>query len=184
MSPRYTSPESQAKAEAAWLAALRLQQFVYANISYEVSTTVAHATHIVKGWEAAGKVRRIATPQYGRASKITFEVIPEGEIRVLPAPGDAYDQMWTSMRKIGGFSPVDLASMCSVPVTVEEAAAYCRMLLTAGYLKVVQKAAPPNRPAIYRLINATGVRAPRVRRVACIVDPNRGTTLPLSEAQL
>lgn len=29
MSPRYTSPESSAKAEAAWLAALRLQQFVY-----------------------------------------------------------------------------------------------------------------------------------------------------------
>lgn len=179
----YTSPESLAKADAAWSAALRLQQFVYANISFEVSITVAHATHIVKGWEAAGKVRRIATPERGRASKITFEVIPADEIRALPEVGDAYEQMWTFMRKTGGFSAIDLAAMCSVPVTVDTASAYCRALLTGGYLKVVQKAAPPNRLAIYRLVNATGIRPPRLRRVACIVDPNRGTTLPLSEAQ-
>jgi hypothetical protein len=180
---QYRSEASHAKADAAWLAALRLQQFVYANISYEVQISVAHATHIVKAWEAAGKVRRISCPARGRANKITFEVIPAAEIRVTPTPGDAYEQMWTFMRKTGGFSPVDLVAMCSVPVTQEEAASYCRMLLTAGYLKVVQKAAPPHRPAIYRLINATGIRPPRARRIACVVDPNLGTTLPLSEIQ-
>lgn len=178
----YKSPAGLAIIDAAWTAALRLQQFGYAEIASEVSIDVKRATQIIRVWEGQGRLRVIRGGVNGRPRKI-FEVIPEGEIRTPPAPGDAYDQMWTFMRKTGGFSPVDLASMCSVPVTVEEAAAYCRMLLTAGYLKVVQKAAPPHRAAIYRLINATGVRAPRARRVACIVDPNRGTTLPLSEAQ-
>lgn len=180
MSKAYASPEALAKADAAWNAAVRLQQFVYANISYEVSVPVAHATHIVKGWEARGLVRRIATPARGRASKITFEVVPQQEI-ATPIIGDVYEQMWTMMRKTGGFSPLDLLSICTLPITLEEAAAYCRFLLAAGYLRVVQKALPPNKPAIYRLINKTGIKAPRMRRLACVVDVNLGTAVPLSE---
>lgn len=159
MSKKYNSPESLARAEMAWLAALRLQQFVYANISYEVQISVPHATHIVKGWEAAGKVRRISAPIGVRASKITFEVIPANEIRVQPVPSDAYDQMWTFMRKTGGFSPVDLAAMCSVPVSVDEAASYCRMLLSANYLKVVQK--PACRNAQLRSTTSARISSPK-----------------------
>ncbi|MDB5658344.1 MAG: hypothetical protein JWS10_959 [Cypionkella sp.] len=179
--PTYTSADALAKAEAAWTVALRLQQFVFANISFEVSTTIPHAMHIVKGWEAEGKVRRISPPKGRRASKLNFEVIPEGEIRIAPVVGDAYEQMWTIMRKSRGFSPPDLLSMCSVPLTLEEAGSYCRLLLTADYLRVVQKAIPPTKPAIYRLINATGIKAPRGRRLQCIVDPNLGTATPLAE---
>lgn len=180
MSRNYTSVDAQAKADAAWLVAVRLQQFTYTAISYEVSTSVPHATHIVRGWEAGGLVRRIATPKHGKASKITFEVVPDGEI-TSPVIGDAYEQMWTMMRKTGGFSPVDLVSVCTAAISVEDAASYCRFLLSAGYLKVVQKALPPNKPAIYRLINKTGIYAPRLRRLACVVDANLGTAIPLSE---
>ena len=176
----YQSPDSLAKAAAAWTAALRLQQFCYANISFEVSTSLPHATHIVKGWEAEGKVRRIATVK-GKRNKVHFEVVPQHEIRVLPVIGDAYEQMWTTMRKLRGFSPVDLKATCAAGVTLEEAAAYCRHLLTAGYLRVTQKAVPPSKPAIYRLANETGIQAPRVRRLSCLVDPNLGTATPLAE---
>ena len=180
MSLGYQSPNSLAKAAAAWTAAQRLQQFCYANISFEVSTSLPHATHIVKGWETAGKVRRIATAA-GKRNKVHFEVVPQDEIRVLPVIGDAYEQMWTTMRKLRGFSPVDLKATCAAGVSLDEAAAYCRHLLTAGYLRVSQKAVPPSKPAIYRLAHETGVKAPRLRRVACIIDPNLGTIQPLSE---
>lgn len=178
----YKSASGLAIIDAAWTAAVRLQQFGYAEIASEVSVDVKRAMQIIRVWVSEGRLRVIRGGVNGRPRKI-FEVIPADEIRVVPVPGDAYDQMWTFMRKTGGFSPVDLVAMCSVPVTIEEAAAYCRVLLTAGYLKVVQKAAPPNRAAIYRLINATGIKPPRLRRIACIVDPNLGTTLPMSEAQ-
>ena len=177
----YNSPESLAKAEAAWTVALRLQQFVYANISFEVSISLPHATHIIQGWLKAGKVRQIAPPAGRRASKLNFEVVPEGEIRPTPVIGDVYEQMWTTIRKTRGFTPADLKATCALPITQEAAAAYCRFLLNAGYLRVVQKAMPPSKPAIYRLINETGIKAPRARRLVCVVDPNLGTATALSE---
>lgn len=178
----YTHPDYLAKAEAAWRAAVRLQQFCYANISYEVMTSRSHAMHLVLEWEKAGKVRRLDRLA-GVRKKLHFEVIPEGEIRVAPMVGDIYEQMWTSMRKMAGFSPADLVATCSLPLTIEEASSYCRLLLTGNYLKVVQKAIPPHKAAIYRLINITGVRAPRARRLVCIVDPNVGTSAPISEVR-
>lgn len=182
MTQPYSGPDEQAKADAAWRAAVRLQQFCYANISFEVTISLPFATHLVKGWEDAGKVRRVATEK-GRRNKLHFEVVPDGEIRIAPVVGDIYEQMWTSMRKMTGFSPADLVATCSLPLTVEEAASYCRLLLTGRYLKVVQKAVPPHKAAIYRLINITGVRAPRARRLLCIVDANMGTSAPVSEVR-
>ena len=45
----FTSPQSLAKAEAAWAAAQRLQQFGYAEISRDVSASIELATHIEIG---------------------------------------------------------------------------------------------------------------------------------------
>ena len=183
-STRFTGAESEAKRVAAWTAALRLQQFGYAEISDAVTASIALATNIVRRWEGEGKVRLISGERKGGSGRKFFEVVPEHEIRLAPVQGDAVEQMWTAMRKLQGFSPADLASHCAVPVSVEDAAAYCRLLLTTGYLRVTQKAKPPHKPAIYRLVNKTGVLAPRHRRVSCIVDPNRGTVLPIAEVSL
>jgi hypothetical protein len=51
---------------------------------------------------------------------------------------------------------------------------YCSHLLAAGYLKVVQKAAPPKRAAIYRLVRDTGPVPPKTQRVQQVYDPNTG----------
>lgn len=177
----YSSPESEAKAAAAWTVARRLEQFGYGEISVEVSVSMQHATAIVRGWETAGRVRRISTPA---ASRLQFEVIPEHELRLAPVQGDIWEQMWTVMRKLGAFSPTDVAAHCATPVSVETAAAYCRALLAGDYLRVVVKAVPRRKEAIYRLFTSTGVKAPRERRVRCIVDPNTGTIVPLTEGGL
>lgn len=177
----YTGPISTAKREAAWSVALRLQQFGYGEISDAVTATIKLATNIVRGWEAEGKVRLISGIRNGGAGRKIYEVVPEHEIKLVPVRGDAYEQMWTTMRKLNGFSPADLVSHCAVPVSDLDAAAYCRLLLATGYLRVTQKAKPPHKPAIYRLVNKTGVLAPRHRRVSCIIDPNSGTVLPIAE---
>lgn len=181
---QFSGPISQAKREAAWPVALRLQQFGYGEISNEITASMDFATNIVRRWEAEGKVRLISGARTGGAGRKIYEVVPEHEINLTPVQGDAYEQMWTTMRKLNGFSPIDLVTHCAVPVSIEDAAAYCRLLLTTGYLRVTQKARPPHLPAIYRLVNKTGPLAPRHRRVSCIIDPNLGTVLPIAEVCL
>ena len=171
----------RSKSDAAWTAAVRLQQFGYGEICRDVSISPRAAAEFVKSWEQDGKIRAIeATPLRPSARKM-FEVVPVHELRVVPDLGDGIDQMWTAMRKLVSFTGIDLSAYCAAPVPVEEARAYCRLLLAGGYLKVIQKAVPNRREAIYRLTNVTGVVAPRERRVRCIVDANLGRILPLSE---
>jgi hypothetical protein len=67
-------------------------------------------------------------------------------------------------------------------VSIEDARAYCRMLLAAGYMRVVSKAVPGKKEAIYRLFRITGVQAPREKRMRCIVDENLGTAIPIMGA--
>ena len=166
--------------DAAWAVAMRRQQFGYAEISAEGGSAMALATRIVKGWVAEGRARAI-TEKIG-SSRILFEVIPEEELR-LPLVGDATQQMWTSMRKLRSFTPPDLSSTCSIPVQVIEARSYCQVLLQAGYLRVQVKARPGNRDATYRLVNATGVKAPRLKRLRCLIDENEGRIIPMVEVR-
>ena len=176
----YNSPASKARIDAAWALALRLQQFGYAEIASGVTASMQFTMHFVKGWERDGKIRVIAPGRKGSERKL-YEVVPQSEQKPTPVIGDATDQMWFVMRKFGSFSPVDLVAHCSVLVPIEEARAYCRTLLATRYLKVVQKAVPNRKEAIYRLANQTGPKAPRKRRVTCIVDDNLGTVLPMLE---
>lgn len=78
---------------------------------------------------------------------------------------------------MGTFSAADLAAhstTADITVTENHAKVYCSRLLAAGYLRVVQKAAPPTRAAIYRLIRNTGPKPPQLQRVQQVFDPNTG----------
>ena len=125
MKKAYSSPKSREKAEAAWTVAMRLQQFGYAEISSEMTIPIEFATHIVQAWNREGRIR-VITPHSG-AGRMLFEVVPAHELRIVAAQGDAHDQMWTAMRKLGSFSPVDIAAHCAADVSIEDARAYCRM---------------------------------------------------------
>ncbi|MDO5704064.1 MAG: helix-turn-helix domain-containing protein [Paracoccus sp. (in: a-proteobacteria)] len=96
--------------------------------------------------------------------------------------GNATLNLWRSMRMLGEFSARDLAAHSATPdvdVTENHAKVYCHKLLAAGYLRVVQKAAPPHRAAVYRLTRNTGPRPPKVQRVQQVFDPNTSTVHPL-----
>lgn len=91
--------------------------------------------------------------------------------------GAGVENMWRSMQGLAEFSPRDIAAHSTTPdvsVTEGSAKAYCSMLLRCGYLRVVQKATPGGRLAIYRLIRNRGPRPPQIQRVKRVYDPNTG----------
>ena len=177
-----TSPESLAKRAVALAEAGRRGQFTYSDLAAHVGAQIRLVTHWVREWEADGLVRCIAGSAESRTKK-RFEVIPQGEI-IVPMQGDATDQMWTVMRKSPqGFTPTDLIAQIAVPASIEDARAYCHSLLTGGYLRCTSKAVPKRREAVYRLIAATGVKAPRLKRLRCMVDPNTGKITPMVEVR-
>lgn len=171
-------PRHQEVMAAAWPVALRLKTFGYKEIAAQTGANMHLAAAIVKLWVEEGRARQTVVARAGDMNRNLYEATPSPED--LPsAGGDAYDQMWTVMRKFTSFSPTDLVAHCAVPVEMKVATAYCQTLFTAGYLKVVHKAVPPHKQATYRLIKATGPNAPRTRNLRCLIDTNSGQTLPL-----
>lgn len=89
--------------------------------------------------------------------------------------GAGIENMWRSMRGLGQFTALDIAihsTNAHVIVSEPTAKSYTSMLMRTGYLRVVQKAVPGKRPAIYRLIRNSGPKPPQVQRVKHVFDPN------------
>lgn len=166
-----------ARAEAAWVAACRLGTFTYASLSAAAHMPVRAIAKTVQSWSQAGAVVSVG-PGMGRF--LTFSVVqadPPPAPPPKPAAGTVTGNLWRTMRFLGAFSPTDLrvhAHTDDVRVGRDEATAYCQMLHRAGYLRVVQKAIPGRREAVYRLVRNTGPKAPELRRIRAVVDPNLG----------
>lgn len=96
----------------------------------------------------------------------------EGMAKRAPMHGEqARQRMWQSMRVLRRFSAADLVSTAEVGLA--HAQKYCRMLVAAGYLRIVQ----PKREgvagghAIFALLRDTGPHAPRMTNEG-VRDPN------------
>ncbi len=178
---RITPDTKAAVADAAWALALRLGSFGYNQISADLHISMDRASEIVRGWEAEGAVRRIAS---GAGLRNIFALEPD--FKRAPAPelhGSVPLNLWTSMRGLKSFTPTDLAAHSTagaVQVSIEAAQGYCQTLLRAGYLRVERTAIPGRREAIYRLIRMTGPRPPRERRVKAVFDDNLGEIVHVS----
>lgn len=167
-----------AVSEAAWTAALRMEQFGYAEIATAVKISLEQATRIVRGWLKEGALDPVQ--EASGAHRLLWRC-KEDFVRIEPLRQRTPEEnMWTAMRRLPSFIPTDLAAHATtetVTVTPEEASRYCRVLLDAGYLRVARRADPAlGREAIYRLIDVTGPRPPLPRRVRAVVDQNTGET--------
>jgi len=90
--------------------------------------------------------------------------------------GSITTQLWRAMTMLKEFDWVDLVHHASIEIPESTAKDYCKRLFAAGFLRLVVKADPSSaRPARYRLIRATGPRAPQVQRVRQVYDPNTRT---------
>jgi hypothetical protein len=161
--------------EAAWAIASGRDEFGYAEIAVGLKISRERAVEIVRGWLKQGLLAQVKDGTVGKGRSSWR--LREGVARpVPPRLRTPEGNLWTAMRGLRSFTPRDLAAHANVPdVEVTEACAqdYCRALLDAGYLAVIQKAdAARRRPAIYRLVRMTGPRAPRVKRVRAVIDDN------------
>lgn len=163
---------------AAWAAAQGMGEFGAAEIAQITGTSIERAELIIRGWLVDGAVE-IAQMRVGSARQLV-RVVPGSEPSVKPRNRTPEENMWHTFRRLRTASPTDLAAHAttdSVTVTVEDAAAYCRALLAAGYLRVSRKASPKSaRLAIYNLARDTGPKPPKPKRVRAVVDPNTGDT--------
>jgi len=168
------------KQAAAWAVALRLPAPFTV---YQVSAHSGAAFSSTEKWLRAWRKLGLVSAEGGRR-KIKYRVI------AAPTSGPRREQsmernLWTAMRLLASFTPRDLAAHAStdtLAVLEDDAERYIRSLLPAGYLRVLQKAAPPHRRATYRLIRDTGPEAPLEKRIVAVWDPNEARWTHVPEA--
>ena len=177
-----TSKNRRADVETkAWALAQRFGTFGYAEIASELTISMEAATKIIRTWEDMG---RVCVKHGGNgAGRKRFEITKEHREPADHA-GKVAQQLWNGMMGLKSFTPSLLAGHCrpDLGVTREMASDYCQALLRAGYLRVQQLAIPDEREALYLLINKTGMRAPRERRVRAVWDDNAGAYVYIAGA--
>jgi hypothetical protein len=164
----------------AWPAAQARPRWTYDDIVVATGLTYGQVQKLVARWEEAGAVRAVGVRpdrrvEFAVTDPRAFDTVAVTE--AAPRLQTDVGNMWTAMRALATFSPVDLAAQASteeIEVTLVRAREYCRTLLRHGYLKVIRKAVPGVREPIYRLIRNTGPAAPREKRVTVLEDLNVG----------
>lgn len=153
-----------------WKLAQRQVTFGYGEVIAELSLSEALVREVMLGWVAEGRLREVGL---GKRKRKMFEVTtayrePKDRNSIIA------QQLWTVMRGMKTFEPLDLSSQCreDLQVTVPEASAYAQSLLRGGYLKVQRTASPGIREARYQLVRNTGPLPPREKRVTAVWDPN------------
>lgn len=162
--------------QIAWTAACRLVEFDYRALSAEAEIGYETVGTWVRRWVRLGKVESLGK-QGGKTQR--FRVAGSGQmapVQPLTRGQTGTGNMWRTMRGLRkAFTPTDVAAHSTndvVGVSAPEAQLYCQMLARAGYLRVVRKALPPRREAVYQLIRDTGPRPPRERRIRVVWDDN------------
>lgn len=148
---------------------------IWQQVEVQKKTIIAY----LKRLENAGFAKREAS-----AGDAPVFHIRQGHLKRAPRPdypgrpkgrNAGLQNMWNTMRRLDSFTPKDIEIYSNTPdveVSLIAAENYCRILLKAGYLRVVEKAKPPRKMARYSLIDDTGPTAPAVRREPQIYDPN------------
>jgi hypothetical protein len=173
------SGDLMAQADAA-VAALRgradpASAFAVADVADILNLGRERAYRVVQRMVRSGdavvfQARSGAMPGLWRLAGSADAVRPRAPVR----PSSANECLWAAMPSLGTFSPTTLANHAVLgfpDMTVEMAKAYCRALFDAGYLRVVQRARAGNE-ATYRLARRSGPKAPHLRQVRAVYDPN------------
>jgi hypothetical protein len=170
----------------AWAKAREFEgDFGAADLAMAAECGIELAQTIVKGWLVDGLV--IESQMRLGPMRQKVRINPDWRDQAAVVGRTPTDNMWHAARRLRTFGPTDLSAHATtdlIAVSVAEAAAYCRALLAAGYLRVSRKASPKNaREALYTLARDTGPRPPRENRVRAVVDANTGATYLLGAAK-
>lgn len=153
-----------------WSVACCMGSFTVYSLSARAQVRVDVVRRLVPAW---GRDGRAVCEGKGARRRHVWRV--QGGRRMPPPTFSPTQNMWNAMRHLPSFNWADirdLADTPDTPVTPEDAQAFCRMLMRAGYLRVLRPAQPGRAPALYALDRNTGKRAPVERRVRAVWDPN------------
>ncbi|MBN8294708.1 hypothetical protein JI664_22245 [Rhodobacter sp. NTK016B] len=131
-----------------------------------------------KGLEAAGYLSRLPDEEGVPVRWTLTRDVGHEAPRVRPdgtavRQGSTTEQLWRGMYMLKDFTFRDLIETASIQISEDTARAYCKMLLSTGYLRVLQKADPvKGRIARYRLLRNNGPKPPQIQRVKQVFDPN------------
>lgn len=157
-----------------WNAALLLKTFSVSDLAEKAELSDHQAYYFIQIWIKEGLILREVA---GLIELQRFRVLAvEGARPQIDSVETPPGNMWTAMRGLRSFSPRDIAAHATselTVVTLEMAQSYCQMLVRASYLRVMDKAIPGRRDAVYRLIRNTGPRPPVERRVRVVIDENQ-----------
>lgn len=162
-------------------AAIRARQSSPFTVADLTDSTSAHPKTIrdyCKGLVAAGYLQAQPALAGQLASWILIKDSGVETPRIRPdgsavTQGVVNEQLWRGMVIMAEFSYLDLIQTATVPIPVETAKGYCKMLLATGYLRVLVKAEPSvGRIARYRLVRNKGPKPPQIQRVKRVFDPN------------
>lgn len=154
----------------AWSVACAMETFTVYSLSARAQVRVDLVRKMVPAW---GREGRAVCEGKGARRRHVWRVT--GGRRMPALTHSPTENMWRTMRHLGSFTPADvkmIACTPAAPVSDEDAQSYCRMLMRAGYLRVLRPAQPGRAAALYALDRNTGPRAPVERRVRAVWDPN------------
>ncbi|MBW4708657.1 hypothetical protein KX928_12765 [Roseobacter sp. YSTF-M11] len=164
----------------------RHEAYTQAEILATVGGPTVRRKHFLVGLKKRGELRVVK-----RENNQIFYSLMDAEARQERAsqkratPAGA---MWTAIRVLRQFTSQDIvASLAATdgPVSDAEAQKFCSALLSAQYLKVIQKARPSQaRPARYLLIRDSGPLPPNIRRMQVVVDTNEDRVVHVQGARL
>lgn len=168
--------------DGVWAQIRKLGEFSVPEIVAATDINRKTVTDCIKRLEAGGIVERLS----GEDRPARFRLLRDAGVHIprfrpdgtAVLQGSGTENMWRSMRMMQTFSPRDIAAHSTteiVQVSEGSAMAYCKLLLATGYLRVVRKAVPGKRQAVYRLVRNSGPLPPMIQRVKQVFDQNTST---------
>lgn len=166
---QYVAVEEQER--RAWAIAASLATFTAYQLAAQSHVRLEIVRPLIRAWKREGIVSLQAV---GRRRRHVYAFVAAPRAIARPA-GSAAENMWRTVRKLQRFTPADVqmhSSTGAAPVSEEDARRFCALLLRAGYVRVLRKAALGRHPAMYLLVRDTGPKPPEERRVRAVWDPN------------
>lgn len=159
-----------------WAVARAHREFTAPELSAATHLSIRYVKDSLRDWIRNGYAAEVGKRGAKKLFRVTEKAGDPGTGFGQRFGSTAEDRMWFAIRKAGGLICARDVAMWSntdeVPVSLEAAHGYCRLLLAAGYLRCDVKADGKGAAAYYRLIRDTGPRAPIERRVRAVLDPN------------
>jgi len=170
--PSYTP--TNANERAMWNAMTTRQKFTHADITALTGVKEHARTNFFAKMKRLGHLR-----ECGRKDlKALYTVLDAQAAQDFAAKKRASKAgaVWAVMRTLGEFTAPEInMSIDADKITITDVwlTNYIGLLLAAGYLKVMNRAAPGRRPTRYRLVNNTGPLPPEIKTKAILVDGNK-----------